>query len=578
MGFLPVTRNELEKSGCSQADVILASADAYIDSPYSAVAILGHVLVKAGYSVAVLSQPDVSDIDEFREFGQPRLFWGVCCGCVDSMVANYTASGKKRKQDDFTPGGINNRRPDRVAIQYTNAIRQAFKEKKPVVIGGIEASLRRIAHYDFWSDKVRRSVVCDAKADAVLYGMGERIIAEFAAAVADGKDWRNLDGVCYMAPEKNFVPPAGAIELPSFMEVSAPTKEGKAAFARAFKIFSENQDPATARTLLQKTDNRYLVHNRPAKVLDEKELDEIYSTRWMLDAPPAIRKKGDIRALDTIRFGITTHRGCYGQCNFCAIAVHQGRRIVSRSEKSIVEEARRMSAHPKWRGTISDVGGPTANMYGFDCEKKKTAGACTNRRCLFPSVCRFLGVDHTRQMRLLKELRSLPNVRNVFVSSGIRPDLVAADEKHGDGYIEAIVRNHVSGQLKLAPEHTCAHVLECMGKPGVKSLLRFKSAFERANRKFGKRQFLTYYFIAAHPGCTVRDMRELKRFATTELKLNPEQVQIFTPTPLTHATCMYYTGLDPDTMKEVFVDRKRSSRELQKSILTEKGNRPTGRR
>jgi uncharacterized radical SAM protein YgiQ len=494
------------------------------------------------------------------------------------MVANYTASGKRRKQDDFTPGGINNKRPDRAAIQYTNAIKQAFKTKKPVVLGGIEASLRRICHYDFWSDKVRRSIVCDAKADAILYGMGERTIVEFATAVSEGRDWRNIDGICYMASEKDFTKDDDAIELPSFQEVSAPTIEGKKAFAKAFKIFSENQDPLTGHTLLQKIDTRYLVHNKPAKILDEKELDEIYSINWMLDAPPSIRKKGDIRALDTIRFGITTHRGCYGQCNFCAIAVHQGRRVVSRSEKNIIDEAKRMTSHPKWRGTISDVGGPTANMYGFDCEKKKSDGTCKNKRCLFPAACKLLNVNHLRQINLLKELKALPKVKNVFVSSGIRPDIVAADEKFGERYIETITRNHVSGQLKLAPEHVVEKVLEFMGKPSIKSLMQFKAVFDRANRKFGKRQFLTYYFIAAHPGCTVENMRELKKFATTKLKLNPEQVQIFTPTPLTHATCMYYTGINPDTMKEVFVDKKYSARELQKAILVDRKNHTMQRR
>ncbi|MBO7237146.1 MAG: YgiQ family radical SAM protein, partial [Kiritimatiellae bacterium] len=545
MGFLPVTKEEMSALGWRRADIILVSGDAYVDSPYSGVAVIGQTLAKAGYRVAVLSQPDVDDPEAFKKLGEPALFWGVSPGCVDSMVANYTASGKRRRQDDFTPGGENNRRPDRAAIIYSNAIRAAFKPAKPILLGGVEASLRRISHYDFWSDKVRRPIVCDAKADALSYGMGERAVLAFAEAIKAGRDWRTIPGICYMAGEKNFVPPEGAVELPSYAEVSAPTSDGKKAFTKAFQLFSANQDPVTAKCLFQKVDNRYLVHNPPSPPLESDELDAVHDIKWMLDAPPSIRRQGAIRALDTIRFGVTTHRGCYGECRFCAIAVHQGRRIVSRSPESIIGEVRGFLKHPRFKGTVSDVGGPTANMYGFDCAKKAVKGACVNKACLFPSACPSLQVDHRPQINLLESLRSIPGVKHVFVASGIRPDLVAADRACGDRYIDEIAKHHVSGQLKLAPEHVVTRVLEFMGKPGVESLLKFKRKFEAANRRFGKKQFLTYYFIAAHPGCTEADMRELKRFATRELKLNPEQVQIFPPTPLTAATCMYYTGVDP---------------------------------
>ena len=570
MGFLPVTREEMRRCGWSRADVILVSGDAYVDSPYSGVAVIGQVLSRAGYRVAILSQPDVTDPEAFRALGEPALFWGVSPGCVDSMVANYTATGKRRRRDDFTPGGENNRRPDRAAIAYSNAIRAAWKPCKPIILGGVEASLRRIAHYDFWSDKVRRPVVCDAKADALCYGMGERSMVAFADALKEGRDWRGIPGLCWMASGKDFVPPAGAVELPDFDAVSTPTEAGKRAFAEAFRLFSANQDPVTAHPLIQKIDSRWLVHNRPSPPLERDELDEVHSIAWMRDAPPSIRAQGDIRALDTIRFGVTTHRGCYGECRFCAIAVHQGRRIVSRSPENIVAEVASFARYPRFRGIVSDVGGPTANMYGFDCPRKGKEGACASRGCLYPRVCPSLKPDHRPQLDLLAAVRRVPGVKHVFVASGIRPDLVAADRAAGARYVDALARHHVSGQLKLAPEHVVTHVLSCMGKPGVADLLEFKRLFDAASRKAGKRQFLTYYFIAAHPGCSESDMRELKRFALRELSLTPEQVQIFTPTPLTAATCMYYTGIDPVSGHKVYVTRSLREKQRQKDILTAK--------
>lgn len=573
MGFLPVSLGEMRKLGWSQADVILVSGDAYVDTPYSGVAVIGQVLAKAGYRVAILSQPDMQDPNAFRALGEPKLFWGVSPGCVDSMVANYTAAGKRRRQDDFTPGGENNRRPDRAALAYSNAIRAAWKPCRPIILGGVEASLRRIAHYDFWSDKVRRPLVCDAKADALCYGMGERAMLAFAAAIRDGTDWHAIPGLCWMAGEKGFTPPEGAVELPGFAEVSANTPEGKRAFAKAFRLFQENQDAVRGRPLVQKVDNRWLVHNRPSPPLEQDELDAVHDIPWMLDAPPSIRAQGAIRALDTIRFSVTTHRGCYGDCRFCAITVHQGRRIVSRSARSIVDEVRGFTRNPKFRGTVADVGGPTANMYGFDCDRKAKSGACANRDCLFPRVCPALRPDHRPQLELLRKVREVPGVRHVFVASGIRPDLIAADRACGDEYIATLAKHHVSGQLKLAPEHVVTKVLACMGKPDVGDLLAFKRKFDAASRRLGRKQFLTYYFIAAHPGCTENDMRELKRFAERELNLRPEQVQIFTPTPLTAATCMYYTGLDPATGQPVYVARGLGEKQRQKDLLTG-GNRP----
>jgi uncharacterized radical SAM protein YgiQ len=567
--FLPTNAEEMNRLGWDAVDAILVSGDAYVDSPYSGIAVIGQVLLKAGFRVAVLSQPPIGDPAAFRVFGPPRLFWGISAGCVDSMVANYTASGKRRRHDDFTPGGINNRRPDRASIVYANLARAAYRPARPIVLGGIEASLRRVAHYDFWSNKVRRPVICDAKADILCYGMGERAMVALAAALRDGRDWRAIRGICYLSADAD-VPArtrASAVRLPSFAEVSAPTEDGRRAFLAAYTLFAAEQDAVTARPLLQRTDTRFLVHNPPALPLEPNELDAVHDIPYMLDAPPSIRAQGAIRALDTIRFSVTTHRGCYGNCRFCAIAVHQGRRVVSRSTDSVVGEVVRFTHNPHFRGTVSDVGGPTANMYAIDCPRKAKVGACPGKDCLFPAVCPALKPDHSAQIELLKRLRNLPGVKHVFVASGIRPDLVAADTTHGCAYVESLARHHVSGQLKLAPEHVTDRVLAAMGKPGVNSLLRFKELFDAASRRCGRRQFLTYYFIAAHPGCTEGDMRELRRFAQTRLNLNPEQVQIFTPTPLTAATAMYYTGLDPATGRPVFCAKSFRERQRQKDIL-----------
>jgi len=566
--FLPCTSAEIERLGWDAPDVILVSGDAYLDSPCSGVAVIGRVLTAAGFRVAVIPQPNVASHDDIRRLGQPRLFWGVSSGCVDSMVANYTATGKKRRQDDFTPGGENDARPDRAVIVYCNLIRAAFKPCKPIVIGGIEASLRRIAHYDFWSDTVRRPLLFDAKADILVYGMAERVVTALARALRDAREWRTLRGLCYALPAGSSALPQGAVALPDFDEVSANTDAGRAAFLAMFRLFAAHQEPRTAKPLLQRVDTRSLVHNPPDLPLSSAELDAVYALPFTLEAHPVHAAKGKVRALDTIRFSITTHRGCYGECNFCAIAMHQGRRVVSRSEASILEEAHRMTRHKKFTGIVQDLGGPTANMYGFECERKAKHGACPDKRCLFPSCCPSLCPDHKPQVELLKKLRHLPGVRKVFVASGIRPDLIVTDTRSGACYVEEIAGHHVSGQLKLAPEHSEKRVLDAMGKPGTEALLRFKELFDTANRKNGLKQFLTYYFIAAHPGCDDDDMRALKRFANRDLHLSPEQVQIFTPTPSTWSTVMYYTGINPSTGQPVRVTRGLRAKQEQKDILT----------
>ena len=564
--FLPCTKTEIKERGWDVPDIILVTGDTYIDSPFSGTALIGRVLEKQGYRVAVIPQPDINSKEDIQCLGEPKLFWAVSGGCVDSMVSNYTASGKKRRSDDFTPGGVNNARPDRAVIAYCNLIRSAFKPCKPIIIGGIEASLRRISHYDFWSNKVRRPILFDAKADILAYGMAEHTITELAEAIKAGLSWKNIRGICYAQPVSAELP-AEALTLPDFKSVSERSDAGFRCFINMFRIFSDNQEPQSAQHLVQQIDTRNLIHNPPAQTLNTEELDAVYQLPFELEVHPECLKKGAVKALETIRFSMTTHRGCYGACNFCSIAVHQGRRVISRSEDSIVAEAKRITGHPEFKGIISDAGGPTANMFGFECTHKIKHGACRDKRCLYPSVCKKLQPNHKPLINLLTRLRALPNVRKVFTASGIRPDLVMADSRHGEDYIRCITKNHVSGQLKLAPEHICRNVLGFMGKPDSSSLLEFKRIFEANTRRYKLKQFLTYYFIAAHPGCSLEDMKTLKSFVNRELKLSPEQIQIFTPTPSTWSTAMYYTGIDPFSGEKIHVAREVRDKQAQKNIM-----------
>ena len=525
--FLPTTREELDRLGWDRPDVIIISGDTYIDSPYIGAAVIGKVLQNAGYRVGIIAQPDTESAADITRLGEPRLFWGITSGNVDSMVANYTASKKRRRQDDFTPGGVNQRRPDRSLIGYTNLVRRYFKNTKPIVLGGIEASLRRIAHYDYWDDSVRRSVLFDAKADLIVYGMGEGTVLELARKLAEGAPVQSIRGICYSAAE----PPTGYLELPSYDDVKTDQNE----LLKMFHLFYHNSDPATAKGLVQLYDGRYLVQNPPALYLTGDELSAVHDLDYERDVHPFYKKSGAVRALETIRFSINTHRGCYGECNFCSIAVHQGRTIRSRSEESILAEARTLTKLPDFKGYILDLGGPTANMYGIECQNKLTQGSCSGKRCLHPDVCQNLMVSHVGQIELLKKIRKIPGIKKVFVASGIRYDLILNDRKFGPAYLDEIVKHHISGQMKIAPEHTEEKVLKLMGKPGSKKLRAFKDLFDKLNRKTGKQQFLTYYLIAAHPGCDRKDMLKLKEFASKELQLRPEQVQIFTPLPSTYS-------------------------------------------
>ena len=570
--FIPTTAREVQALGWEHPDVILVSGDTYIDSSHIGVAVIGRVLLNAGYRVGIIAQPDIHSDRDIARLGEPVLFWGVTGGCVDSMIANYTASAKRRKSDDLTPGGKNTRRPDRAVIIYSNLIRRFFKKTRPIVLGGIEASLRRISHYDAWSDAVRRSILMDAKADVLIYGMGEQSVLELAQRLEHREDIRSIRGICYISRQ---IPEAGPdfagpdIELPEHAKVSRDKEQ----FIRMFKIFYENTDPLTAKRLYQRQDTRYLVQNPPQFPLAGEALDRIYELPYARDAHPFYKKQGRVAALDTIRFSLTTHRGCYGECRFCAITVHQGRHVASRSEASLLREAQTFTAHPDFKGIIANVGGATANMYGIECKRMRVKGACRDKSCIYPKPCRHLPVHHGRQIRLLKALRSLPGIRKVFIGSGIRHDLILSDPKDGALFLEEILRQHVSGQLKIAPEHVQDPILKLMGKPGREQLEAFMRLFEELCPKGPHKPFLTYYLIAAHPGCTLEDMQKLRTFAIRRLRLLPEQVQIFTPSPSTYATLMYCTEIDPFSGRKIFVEKNAANKQKQKAILTDRRRR-----
>lgn len=559
--FLPTTPEEVRSRGWDGLDIILVSGDTYTDNAYNGTALIGHWLVDHGLRVGIIAQPDVSSGDDISRLGQPELFWSVSAGCVDSMVANYTPTRKFRKEDDFTPGGVNDRRPDRATIAYTNLIKRHIKGR-PVFLAGIEASLRRIAHYDFWSDSVRRSVLFDAKADGIVYGMTELATLELADRIRRGKGWGDVRGVCY--PSASV--PEGFVEMPSFESC----RDDRFAFMDAFRIFSGNSDPVTAKGLAQRHGDRYLVQNPPQRPLTTEELDALYGSDFEDAVHPYYARQGHVRAMDTVSNSITTHRGCYGDCSFCSIALHQGTTVVSRSEESILREARRIASRPGFNGVIKDVGGPTANMYGIECPRKVRSGRCADRRCLGSKPCPSLPIDHSCQTALLGELSSIPGVRRVFVNSGIRYDMIVADKAHGQEYLDAIVADHVSGQMKVAPEHVSDDVLRLMGKPGRRTLEEFRSMFAESLSRCGKEEYLTYYFMAAHPGCTEDHMRELAAYCRGTLRIHPEQVQVFTPTPSSYSTAMYRTSKDRRG-RDVRVERSIQKRQRQKEIVTGRG-------
>lgn len=562
--LLPTTKQEMKKLGWDQLDIILINGDTYIDSPYSGIAVIGRLLVNQGYKVGIIAQPDVKDPDSIKRLGKPSLYWGVSAGCVDSMVANYTANKKFRNTDDMTPGEVNNRRPDRASIVYTSLIRKWTGKDIPVVLGGIEASLRRCVHYDFWNNSVRQSILFNAQADYLVFGMGEKATIELTNALRDNQPIEDIRGLAYMTRQ----PKEGFVELPSYQDCKASKKT----FGEMFKLFYKHSDPKTAKGLYQLMDSRYLILNPPAVLPSREELDSYYELGFSYDVHPYYKQFGKVRAMDTINFSVTTHRGCYGECNFCAITVHQGITVVSRSQDSIINEVKDMASRPNFKGIIHDLGGPTANMYDIECVKKEKVGICAEKRCMAYTNCQVMRPDHSSQIELLKKAREVDGVKKINVASGIRYDMILEDPNHGKEYLRELMRHHVGGQMKIAPEHTEDNILHLMGKPGKYHLKAFKKLFEQIKSEEKKKQFLTYYMIAAHPGSKDQDMKNLSRFCQDELQITPEQVQIFTPTPSTFSTMFYYLEEDMEG-KPLFVEKDPRKKQKQKDIIT-RGSRP----
>ncbi|MCI8514856.1 MAG: YgiQ family radical SAM protein [Lachnospiraceae bacterium] len=562
MSFLPTTGKEMEERGWQQPDFVYVIGDAYVDHPSFGHAIISRVLESRGYRVAILSQPDWKDEGSIREFGRPRLAFLVSAGNMDSMVNHYTVSKKRRNTDSFTPGGATGKRPDYATVVYCQLIRRVYKQV-PIVIGGIEASLRRLAHYDYWSDRMKHSILVDSQADLLSYGMGERSIVEIAEALDSGlaiRDITFINGTVYASRSTEGI--YDAVTLPSY-EACAASKE---MYARSFGIQYANTDPVSGRRLVEKyNDHLYIVQNPAAGPLTQTELDDIYRLPYERTYHPSYEAAGGVPAVSEVKFSLTGNRGCFGSCNFCALTFHQGRRLQARSHESLLEEAGLFTQDPDFKGYIHDVGGPTANFRFPSCEKQKKEGVCKGRSCLFPEPCRNLKVDHKDYLALLRKLRKLPGVKKVFIRSGIRFDYVMADPK-GDDFLRELCRYHVSGQLKVAPEHVSGPVLEKMGKPKHEVYEAFRKRYLQVNEKEGKKQYTVPYFMSSHPGCTLKDAVCLAEYIR-DLHYMPEQVQDFYPTPSTVSTCMYFTGLDPRNMKPVYVPKNPHEKAMQRALI-----------
>jgi len=554
--FLPLSLKEAEDLGIEQLDVILVSGDAYVDHPSFGPALIGRVLWDAGFSVGIIAQPDWKADRDFLRLGRPRLFFGVTSGNVDSMVNNYTPNLKRRSRDVYSPGG-RLQRPDRAAIVYANRLHPLFPEV-PLILGGIEASLRRFAHYDYWSDSVRQSILADAPADLLVFGMGERPLTELAFRLDKGESIPEIRDIAGTAVKEEVAKwrvrdQEGFISIPSFQEVFRERRK----YAEAFAMHYWEQDPITGRAVAQAHPKTVIIQNPPALPLETEELDRIYELPYQREAHPFYREP--VPALEPVRFSITSHRGCFGSCSFCALSHHQGRIVQSRSQESVLREAVRLTRMKDFKGIIQDVGGPTANMYGLTCGRWKH-GACRDRLC--SADCPSLETDHRRQVELLSRLRAIPGVKKVFVGSGVRHDLVMQDSS---GYLQELCRHHVSGHLKIAPEHVVDRVTSCMHKPPVAVLEAFWTRFEKTCRELGREQYLLPYLMSGHPGCTIEDAVALAEYIRDH-HIYVEQVQDFTPTPLTASTAMYYTGLDPFTMQPVHVPKGREKR-IQRALL-----------
>ncbi|MDF2802379.1 MAG: Radical domain protein [Anaerocolumna sp.] len=559
--FLPISRDDMEKRGWEQCDFVFISGDAYVDHHSFGPAIISRVLESFGYKVGIIAQPDWKDKNSITILGTPRLGFLVSGGNMDTMVNHYTVAKKKRHNDAYSPGGVMGKRPDRATIVYCNLIRKVYKDI-PIIAGGIEGSLRRLGHYDYWSDKVKRSILLDSQADIISYGMGERSIVEIADALNSGieiKDITFIPGTVFRAKDLSSV--YDAVMLPDFQAIL----DSKTEFAKSFYIQYSNTDPYSGKRLVEKySDHEYVVQNPPAKPLTQAELDRVYSLPYMREFHPSYIEQGGIPAIEELKFSLISNRGCFGGCSFCALTFHQGRIVQSRSHESILAEANHLIWDKDFKGYINDVGGPTANFRYAACEKQNTKGACINKQCLFPTPCKSLKIDHSDYLSLLRKLRNLPNVKKVFIRSGIRFDYLINDKD--DTFIHELCEHHVSGQLKVAPEHISDKVLNLMGKPENAVYERFIKKYKKTNEEVGKKQFVVPYLMSSHPGSTLKEAIELAEYLR-DLGYMPEQVQDFYPTPSTISTCMYYTGLDPRTMQPVYVPKTPHDKAMQRALI-----------
>ena len=559
--FLPINRKEMKQRGWTQPDFVYVSGDAYVDHSSFGAAIITRLLEAHGYKVAMLCQPDWKEDVSVQEFGEPRLGFIVSAGNMDSMVNHYSVARKHRHTDAYSPGGKAGMRPDRAVTVYSNLIRRSYK-KTPIILGGIEASLRRLAHYDYWSDKMRHSVLIDSGADLISYGMGEHSIIEIADALNSGlavQDLTFIRGTVYKSRTLDHIPEY--ILLPSYEEVTADKRK----YAESFNIQHENTDAITASVLVEDYGNRgYVIANPPAYPLTQQEMDDVYDLPYMRAWHPSYDKEGGIPAFSEIKYSITNNRGCYGGCNFCALTFHQGRTVQVRSHASMLKEARQFTTEKDFKGNIHDVGGPTADFRAPSCQKQLTKGVCPHRQCLFPTPCKNLRVDHSDYLHLLREMKAIPGVKKIFVRSGIRFDYLMADADRS--FFKELVSEHVSGQLRVAPEHVSDTVLSCMGKPRHAVYQGFLKEFDRITRSCHKEQYAIPYFMSSHPGCGLKEAVELAEYIR-DLGYMPEQVQDFYPTPSTISTCMYYTGLDPRTMEPVYVPRSAHEKAMQRALI-----------
>ncbi|TGE32253.1 YgiQ family radical SAM protein [Desulfosporosinus sp. Sb-LF] len=558
--FLPMSRSDMEAIGWNELDFLLITGDAYVDHPSFGIAIIARILEKHDFRVGILAQPNWKDLKDFRVMGKPRLACLITGGNLDSMVNHYTAAKKRRHKDVYSPGGKPDLRPDRSTIAYTNRVREALPGV-PVIIGGIEASLRRFAHYDYWSNDVRRSILLDSQADLLVFGMAEKSIVEVAQRLNNGEQIGQITDVRgTMVPLTGEAAPQEALVLPSFDEVASDKKK----YAEAFWVQYNQQDPFHGKPMVQSHGRKSVLQNRPSLPLTQPEMDAIYALPFMGTYHPSYEELGGVPAIEEVEFSLTSVRGCYGACSFCALTFHQGRIIQSRSAESIIREAEQMTWNDRFKGYIHDVGGPTANFRRPACQKQLTKGACSHKQCLFPEPCDKLDNDHEEYLDLLRRLRGLPKVKKVFVRSGIRYDAVLADRN--SRFIKELCEHHVSGQLKVAPEHVSDKVLRLMGKPGKAVYEEFVQQFQDVNHQIGKEQYLVPYLMSSHPGSTLKEAVELAEYVR-DMGVNPEQVQDFIPTPGTLSTCMYFTGLDPRTMEPVYIPRSMHEKAMQRALI-----------